>query len=582
MTNRDISKYIIDYTEKNSKEKLIELIGREKEIGRLVHILLRKSRNNPVIVGPSGIGKSALVEGLINFLSSDKAPEVLKKKHVVGVDIASLMLDSENDTEYAQQLKAIFELIVSSDGEKILYIKDVSFLVRTDVSPENIEPAKFLKLKLLEGSLNCIIETDPLSYRGYLEKDISVLQMLQTVFLEEPTPAETIEIVKNLKKNYEDFYKVTISDDFVTAAVNLTHRYIKQRYFPEKALDLLDDAASLLQMNKAEGKIGQEVTEVPIDLGMHVISDWTGIPVEKVDTEDKKRLALAEEYLKKRVVGQDNAVVVVADALRRSRSGLQDPNRPIGSFLFIGETGIGKTELAKSLAEFMFNDETALLRLDMSEYMEKNSVTRLIGPPPGTPGFELGGLLTEGVRLKPFQVVLFDEIEKANPDILTLLLQVLDEGRLTDSKGVSVDFRNTIIIMTSNVASNMPTYQRMSVLTQYFRPEFLNRIDDIVTFHQLNEEHLRKIIDIHLNKLLKRAAAEGYYLTVDDRAKQWFVDEVFTSKFGVRALKRLLQHQIENPLSFLIMQEKVKPGSEVLVTMDEAGKKVQIFAKQKK
>ncbi len=582
MTNTDISKYIIDYTEQNKKEKLIHLIGRTDEMNRLVHILLRKSRNNPAIVGPSGIGKTALVEGLIDFLASENVPDALKNKHVVGVDVAALMLDSENDRTYAQTLKAIFEHIVANKGQYILYIKDVSFLVRTDVSPENIEPAKFLKLKLLDGSLNCIVETDPFAYRGYLEKDTAVLQMLQTVFLEEPTAAQTIQIVQALKKNYEEFYDVVISDAFVEAAVNLTNRYIKQRYFPEKTLDLLDDAASLMQMDKAAGKLPVETKEVPIDLGMRVISDWTGIPVEKVDTEDKKRLATAEEHLKKRVVGQDNAVVVVADALRRSRSGLQDPNRPIGSFLFIGETGIGKTELAKSLAEFMFNDETALLRLDMSEYMEKNSVTRLIGPPPGTPGFELGGLLTEGVRLKPFQVVLFDEIEKANPDILTLLLQVLDEGRLTDSKGVSVDFRNTIIIMTSNVASNMPTYQRMSVLTQFFRPEFLNRIDDIVTFHQLSEEHLRKIIDIHLNKLLKRAAAEGYYLTVDDRAKQWFVDEVFTSKFGVRALKRLLQHQIENPLAFLIMQEKVKPGSDVLVTMDEAGKKVQIFAKHKK
>ena len=582
MTQTDISKYIIDYTEQNNTQKLIHLVGRTDELNRLVHILLRKSRNNPAIVGPSGIGKTALVEGLIDFLASDQAPAVLKNKHVVGVDVAALMLDSENDGAYAQTLKAIFEHIVAQKGQYILYIKDVSFLVRTDVSPENIEPAKFLKLKLLDGSLNCIVETDPFAYRGYLEKDTAVLQMLQTVFLDEPTAAETVQIVQALKKNYENFYGVTFSDAFVEAAVNLTNRYIKQRYFPEKTLDLLDDAASLMQMDKAAGEMAPETKEVPIDLGMRVISDWTGIPVEKVDTEDKKRLALAEEHLKKRVVGQDNAVVVVADALRRSRSGLQDPNRPIGSFLFIGETGIGKTELAKSLAEFMFNDETALLRLDMSEYMEKNSVTRLIGPPPGTPGFELGGLLTEGVRLKPFQVVLFDEIEKANPDILTLLLQVLDEGRLTDSKGVSVDFRNTIIIMTSNVASNMPTYQRMSVLTQYFRPEFLNRIDDIVTFHQLSEEHLRKIIDIHLNKLLKRAAAEGYYLTVDDRAKQWFVDEVFTSKFGVRALKRLLQHQIENPLAFLIMQEKVTPGSDVLVTMDEAGKKVQIFAKHKK
>ena len=437
-----------------------------------------------------------------------------------------------------------------------------------------MEAAKFLKLKILEGSIICILEADPINYRAYVEKDIALLGKFQTLFLEEPTVEEAIEIVTAQKKQFEDHYKVVIPDEVVKAAVTLSHRYIKQRQLPEKAIDLLDDAASLILIDKTENRT------LTTEHAMRTVSAWTGIPLEKVDIEDQKRLALAEEFLHSRVIGQDEAVKVVSDSLRRSRSGLQDPNRPIGSFLFIGTTGIGKTELAKSLAEFMFDDETNLLRLDMSEYMEKNSVTRLIGPPPGTPGFELGGLLTEGVRLKPFQVVLFDEIEKAHPDILTLLLQVLDEGRLTDSKGVHVDFRNTIVIMTSNVASDLPTYQRMDALTNYFRPEFLNRIDDIVTFHQLSEEDLGKVINIHLNKLIKRAKAVGYNLTVDDRAKAWFVDEVFTSKFGVRALKRLLQHQIENKLAFLIMQGRVKPGQDVLVTMDAEGRKVQIFAKK--
>lgn len=572
----EVSQYIIDYTEMAQKGELVRLVGREKEIDRLVHILLRKAKNNPLIVGPAGVGKTALIEGLTTYLTTDKAPEVLQQKHIVGVDVAALMLDSNSDEEYAQKLKHVFEEIDASKGQKILYTKDVSFLVRTDVNPENAEPAKFLKIKVLDGSINCILEADPLAFRGYVEKDTAVLQNFQTLFLEEPTVAEATQILAAQKGRFEKHYGVVIPDEVVKTAVNLSHRYIKQRQLPEKAIDLLDDASSLLLMDKTQDKT------VTIEHTMRTIAAWTGIPLEKVDTEDKKRLALAEEYLKERVVGQDNAVVVVANALRRSRSGLQDPNRPIGSFLFIGTTGVGKTELAKSLAEFMFNDETALLRLDMSEYMEKNSVTRLIGPPPGTPGFELGGLLTEGVRLKPFQVVLFDEIEKANPDILTLLLQVLDDGRLTDSKGVTVDFRNTIIIMTSNVASDLPSYQRIEVLTQYFRPEFLNRIDDIVTFHQLNEDHLRKIIEIHLGKLLKRAKAAGYQVEVDDKAKRWFVDEVYTSKFGVRALKRLLQHEIENPLAFLIMQGKVNPGQEVLVTMNETGKKIQMFAKKAK
>ena len=569
----DISKYIIDYTLLAEQGSLVHLVGREAQLNRLVHILLRKNRNNPIVVGPSGIGKTALIEGLAVHLLTEDAPVELRSKHIVGIDVAAIMLDSENDTQYAQKLKEAFELIYQSDGQKILYAKDVSFLVRSDVNPENREPAKFLKLKVMEGTITCILEADPLAYRGYFEKDVSLAQNFQTLFLEEPNLEESFQIVNDQKNQFEKHYGIVIPNNIAKLAVDLSHRYIKQRQLPQKAIDLLDDASSLILIDKNENKM------LTADHVMRTISDWTVIPLEKVDTEDKKRLALAEEYLKKRVVGQDNAVVVVSNALRRSRSGLQDPNRPIGSFLFIGETGIGKTELAKSLAEFMFNDETALLRLDMSEYMEKNSVARLIGPPPGTPGFELGGLLTEGVRLKPFQVVLFDEIEKANPDILTLLLQVLDEGRLTDSKGTAVDFRNTIIIMTSNVASNMPTYQRMDVLTQYFRPEFLNRIDDIVTFHQLNEQHLRKIVDIHLNKLLKRAEALGYHIEVRDNAKDWFVDEVFTSKFGVRALKRLLQQKIENPLAFLIMQGKVNPGQEVIVTMDKEGKKVQMFGK---
>ena len=332
-------------------------------------------------------------------------------------------------------------------------------------------------------------------------------------------------------------------------------------------------------MDKEKGLPQAQSLIVTPDYCFKTIADWTGIPVEKVDAEDKNRLANAEVHLKKRVIGQDNAVGVVANALRRARSGLQDPNRPIGSFLFIGTTGVGKTELAKSLAEFMFNDETALLRLDMSEYMERTSVARMIGPAPGMPGYEAGGLLTESVRLKPFQVVLFDEIEKAHLDILNLMLQLLDEGRLTDSKGVTVDFRNTIIILTSNVGANLPSYQRVEKLGEYFRPEFLNRLDDIVSFHQLNEEDLRKIVDIHLNKLLKRAQIAGYHIIVADTAKDWFVDEVFTSKFGVRALKRLIQNQVENPLSFLIMQNKIRQGQEVFLNVDKSGRKLQIFTK---
>ena len=576
---KNIENYLINYTQKVLDGEIGHLVGREKELERLIHILLRSTKNNPVVIGVNGIGKTALLEGLIAFIGSQDAPEYLQSKEVVGIDIAKIMLDTTNEAEYAELVKRVMQHIVDSDGDKILYVKDISLLVNMDTAPENKEPAKFLKLCLSSGQIRCLIEAETQSFVSYMEKDNIVMGQVQRVLLEEPTLQESMEIVSSLKEKFETHYNVIIPNETVVAACQLTHRYIKQRAFPSKALDLLDDAASLLMIDIAKGEVESDHNQVTVDFCNRTIAAWTGIPVEKVDAEDKQRLANAEDYLKQRVVGQDSAVVVVANALRRARSGLQDPNRPIGSFLFIGTTGVGKTELAKSLADFMFNDETALLRLDMSEYMERTSVARMIGPPPGTPGFEAGGLLTESVRLRPFQVVLFDEIEKAHLDILNLMLQLLDEGRLTDSKGITVDFRNTIIILTSNVGANLPSYQRVEKLSEYFRPEFLNRLDDIVSFHQLNEEHLRMIVDIHLNKLLKRAKALGYNVVVADSAKDWFVDEVFTSKFGVRALKRLIQNQVENPLSFLIMQEKIKPGQDVFLNVDKTGRKLQIYSK---
>ena len=576
---QDFNSFLINYTSLAKEGKLTQLIGREKELERLIHILLRNTKNNPVIVGTSGIGKTALMEGLIAFMCSESAPEYMQTREVVGLDIAKIMLASKSDTEYEELVKNVLQLVVDSNHQKLLYLKDISFLVPVETNPENREPAKFLKLCLLGGQINCLVETDTLNFVGHLEKDTAVMGCMQSLLLEEPTLEESIQICIAHKKALEQHYSIQIPDDTVKVACQLTGRYIKQRAFPEKALDLLDDSASLLMMDIARGEVAEESNTLTQDFCFRTIADWTGIPVEKVDAEDRERLAKAEDILRQRVVGQDNAVKVVADALRRSRSGLQDPNRPIGSFLFVGTTGVGKTELAKSLADFMFNDETALLRIDMSEYMERSSVTRLIGPPPGTPGFEHGGLLTEAVRLKPFQVVLFDEIEKAHLDILNLMLQLLDEGRLTDSKGVTVDFRNTIIILTSNVGATLPSYQRVEKLTEYFRPEFLNRLDDIVSFHQLKPEHLRQIVEIHLNKLLKRAKALNYLVTVDEKAKDWFVDEVFTSKFGVRALKRLIQEQVETPLSLLIMQDRIHPGQPVFLNVDESGRKLRIYAK---
>ena len=571
-TQTDISRYLINYSALAKEGKLTELVGREAELERLIHIMLRTTKSNPVVVGPSGIGKTALIEGLIQFISSDDAPDELRKE-VVGLNVPRLMLDTKSETEYAELTKRVLQSVIDSNHKQVLYLKDVSFLVNVDTNPENKEPAKFLKLALLAGDVRCIIETDTIHFVGFMEKDTAVMGCVQSLLLEEPNLEDSIQIVDGRKGKYEEHYGIKIPLETVKAACQLTHRYIKNRYFPEKALDLLDDSASLLKMDIARGEIDENTEILDVEFCNRTIASWTGIPVDKVDREERHRLAKAEELLRKRVIGQDNAVAVVADALRRSRSGLQDPNRPIGSFLFIGTTGVGKTELAKSLADFMFNDETALLRIDMSEYMERSSVARLIGPPPGSPGFEQGGLLTEAIRLKPFQVVLFDEIEKAHLDILNLMLQLLDEGRLTDSKGVTVDFRNTIIILTSNVGANLPSYQRVEKLSEYFRPEFLNRLDDIVSFHQLNEQDLRGIVEIHLNKLLKRAKAINLNVVVDEAAKDWFVEEVFRSKFGVRALKRLIQEQVETPLSLRLMKGSIQPGQDVFLCVDPNSKR---------
>ncbi len=569
------SAYLIDYTNKAAKGELPLLVGQQKALERVLHILIRESKNNPVLVGPTGVGKTALFYGLAQYAASSSAPASLRDKIFVGINTQELILKSTSQEEYEKNLKDALSEIIRSHGKMILFIQDISLLVPLPSNPENAEAGKFLRLAVKSGDVSCVVETDLFHYKTYLESNSQLLQSLEALFIDPVSPKEAVEIVDKTKGRFENHYNLEIPTDVVENAVALTQRYIKQRVLPEKAIDLLDDSASLFTLT-APADASRVLTKEYLN---KTIAAWTGVPLDKVDSEDKKRLATAEDHLRLRVIGQDSAVLVVANALRRARSGLQDPNRPIGSFLFIGTTGVGKTELAKSLAEFMFDDETALVRIDMSEYMERSSVSRLIGPPPGTPGYELGGLLTEAVRLKPYQVVLFDEIEKANPDILNLMLQLLDDGRLTDSKGVTVDFRNTIIILTSNVGANLPSYQRTEALTNYFRPEFLNRVDDIVSFHQLSEEDLRKIVDIHLNKLLKRARGLGYEIIVDNKARDWFVDEVFTSKFGVRALKRLIQYQVENPLSALIMQEKVNPGDQVLVTPDPEGKKLRLFSK---
>lgn len=564
--------YIIDYTEKAKNGTLKPVIGREKEQRRVMHILLRDTKNNPMLLGPTGIGKTSIVEGFAKALAENRVPPKLQGRSLVGVDIATMMIDSKTQAEYEEHLKEAFQQIQAAGDRMILYINDLGFLARTPNG--NPEIPKFLKPKVLDGGIKCVVEAELNAFKQYIEQDPDLMSCLQTMYVEEPTPAETTDILRGLGKHLEKKYQIQIADEIVQNAVSMAGRYVKSRLFPEKAIDLLDEAATGLMMDLDEKKTTDTVLNK--QHVANIISAWTGIPMDKVDAEDKKRLIDLENFLGRRVIGQPEAISVISGAVRRMKSGLQDPNRPLGTFLFIGTTGVGKTELAKALSEFLFDDETALLRLDMSEYMEKVSVQRLLGPPPGTPGFEQGGVLTEAVRLRPYQVVLFDEMEKAHSEILNLMLQLLDEGRLTDGKGLTVDFRNTVVIMTSNLGANLPRYQRMEFLRKNLRPEFLARIDDIIPFHGLAEENLLAIVDIHLNKFVKRAKAVNIRAELTLEARKWFADEVFIAKNGVREIKRLIQHHIENPLAVLMMYDKVGPDDLVKIVRPKDKKGVEI------
>lgn len=562
------SKYIVDYSEKFESGALKKVVGREKQQRRVMHVLLRDMKNNPILLGTTGIGKTSIIEGVAAAMAQGKVPPRLKGYGIVSIDVASMMIDSKTQAEYEDHLKTAFQELAANKGKKILYINDLGFLAFTPNG--NHEIPKFLKPKVLDGSIQCIVEAELNAYKMYIEQDPDLMSCLQTMYVEEPTPKETTDILRGVKPRLEEKYGISIPDEILENAVSMSGRYVKSRLFPEKALDLLDEAATGLMMELDEGSTKDN--ELKPEHIANIVSFWTGIPMDKVGSEDKKRLIALEDFIGRRVIGQPEAISVISGAVRRMKSGLQDPNRPLGTFLFIGTTGVGKTELAKALSEFMFDDETALLRLDMSEYMEKISVQRLLGPPPGTPGYENGGVLTEAVRLRPYQVVLFDELEKAHSEILNLMLQLLDEGRLTDGKGTTVDFRNTIVIMTSNLGANLPRYQRMEFLRKNLRPEFLARIDDIIPFHGLAEENLLAIVDIHLNKFVKRAKAVGLRAELTLEARKWFADEVFIAKNGVREIKRLIQHHIENPLSVLMMYDKVT-GEDLVKIVRPVGKK---------
>ncbi len=562
-----LKKYSINLTEMAARGELDPVIGRDKEVRRMEQILSRRRKNNPVLIGEPGVGKTAVVEGLAQRIASGEVPDRLKGKEIVSLDIAAMVAGSKFRGEFEDRLKAVIKEIEAAAGKMIVFIDEVHTIVGAGAAEGAIDAANMLKEPLSRGRFQLIGATTLDEYREHIEKDSALERRLQKVYIGEPTVEETLAILVGLREKLEEHHRVKIADDTLAAAAKLAERYITDRFLPDKAIDLVDEAASKLQVDGS----GELVTEGEIAA---LVSQWTGIPVERMLEEERTRLAKMEDSLHARVIAQDEGVHVIAEAVRHSRAGLSDPRRPIGTFLFLGPTGVGKTELAKALAAFLFGSDTALLRIDMSEYMERHAVARLIGSPPGYVGYEEGGQLTEAVRRRPYQVILFDEAEKAHPQVMNLLLQLLDEGRLTDGHGHTVDFCHTIIIMTSNVgseyfAADHPEEEvREKVETELkrtFRPEFLNRIDETIIFHPLSEEAILKIVDLKAAALNKRLAEQGISLTLTPGAKKVLARKGYDPHYGARPLERTLKRLVENPLAMKIVSGEVKEGDHVVV-----------------
>ena len=677
-----LKRFAIDYTERAAKGKTDPIIGRDEEIRRTIQVLSRRTKNNPILIGEPGVGKTAIVEGLAQRIVNGDVPSTLAHKRLMALDMGALIAGAKYRGEFEERLKAVLQEVQSANGQVILFIDEMHTVVGAGASEGSMDASNLLKPALARGELHCIGATTLKEYQKYIEKDAAFARRFQTVYVGETDVADTVSILRGIKEKYELHHGVHISDSALVAAATMSNRYISDRFLPDKAIDLVDEAASKLKMaldskpeeldeidrkliqlkierealrkekdeqsqerlQKLEKSIAKlekqsaEKTEewnerknaqneanslreridaarseaeialrngkferagelqykeipelekklnllqeksqmqtsmetVTPDMIAAVVSKWTGIPVDKLVGSEREKLLNLETNLALRVVGQDKAINAVANAVRRSRTGLKDPNRPIGSFLFLGPTGVGKTELAKALAEFLFDEEAAYIRIDMSEYMEKHSVARLIGAPPGYVGYDEGGVLTEAVRRRPYQVILFDEVEKAHPDVFNLLLQVLDEGHLTDGKGRMVDFKNTFIILTSNLITGQDK-DVMSVLRSFFKPEFLNRLDEIIVFNSLQKEHIRKIVDIQLQNLQKRLQERKITLQLDDKAKNWLAENGYSVEFGARPLKRLLVQEIENPLSIMLLDGEIKDGDKVIISADSSG-----------
>jgi ATP-dependent Clp protease ATP-binding subunit ClpB len=686
-----LKKYSRDLTQAARDGKLDPVIGRDEEIRRTIQVLSRRTKNNPVLIGEPGVGKTAIVEGLALRILNGDVPESLKDKKLLSLDLGALIAGAKYRGEFEERLKAVLQEVTSAEGSIILFIDEMHTLIGAGKADGAMDASNLLKPALARGELHCIGATTLDEYRKHVEKDAALARRFQPIFVSEPTVEDTISILRGLKDKYEQHHGVRITDSALVAATTLSNRYITDRFLPDKAIDLMDEAAARLKMqvdSKPEEldsmdreiirlKIEQEALKKESDAGSksrlqtldrelaeleeksaaltsrwsaeknklsnaqklkseldglrielanaqrrgeyqragelaygripelekrlvdieakenagemmeeavtanhiaQVVSRWTGVPVDKMLEGEKDKLLRMEDSLGNRVVGQAEAVRAVATAVRRSRAGLQDPNRPMGSFMFLGPTGVGKTELTKALAAYLFNDETAMVRLDMSEFMEKHSVSRLIGAPPGYVGYDEGGALTEAVRRRPYQVVLFDEIEKAHPDVFNVLLQVLDDGRLTDGQGRTVDFRNTLIIMTSNLGSeflvNQPEgedtsavrEQVMGMVRAHFRPEFLNRVDEIILFHRLQKSEMGRIVEIQFGRLQKLLEERKIVLTLDDAARDWLAAKGWDPAYGARPLKRVIQRNVQDPLAEMILAGEVKDGDRVAIS----------------
>src|SRR5579862_2548878 len=693
-----LKKYARDLTQAARDGKLDPVIGRDEEIRRTIQVLSRRTKNNPVLIGEPGVGKTAIVEGLALRIVNGDVPESLQDKKLLALDMGALIAGAKYRGEFEERLKAVLQEVTGSAGTYVLFIDEMHTIIGAGKADGAMDASNLLKPALARGELHCIGATTLDEYKKHVEKDAALARRFQPIYVDEPSVEDTISILRGLKEKYEAHHKVRITDGALVAAATLSHRYIADRFLPDKAIDLVDEAAARLRMqidSKPEEldnldreivrlKIEQEAlkkerdaaskdrlkrlekdlaglqekadaltakwksekdklssaaeTQKQLDKAKNdladairrgdyqragelqyatipqleaklkttadaasggsavvaeeavtanhiaqVVSRWTGIPVDRMLEGEREKLLKMEDAIGKRVVGQADAVKSVSTAVRRARAGLQDPNRPIGSFMFLGPTGVGKTELTKALAQFLFNDESALIRIDMSEYMEKHSVARLIGAPPGYVGYDEGGALTEAVRRRPYQVVLFDEIEKAHPDVFNVLLQVLDDGRLTDGQGRTVDFRNTLIVMTSNLGAEYLVAQSegedtdavrdqvMAEVRAHFRPEFLNRVDEIILFHRLKREHMGRIVDIQMAYLQKLLEERKIAITLDPKGREWLAEKGYDPAYGARPLKRVIQKSVQDPLAELILSGKIKDGEKVTISAGKQG-----------